>query len=215
MDWLAGIERFWVGSTRSSQYGVQAGCIFCSGRGAEVPKVGQQIIFLNGYRAGTLGKILESSSDEHSTFRFAAHGNHSSLASTANPKHDLFVTLPVEALPQWLPPFNLQRAFIVDELAVWFCDSSFVGESFHWIVERLVPVAHICWSKRLAITSHEMTAVMLAHGMPSERQAEFEDRFALLIAAYDYEGPRKRVKKWRDQTSIMSQVSEAMRYWGR
>jgi len=56
---------------------------------------------------------------------------------------------------------------------------------------------------------------MLAHGMPSNRQSEFEDYFEFGIDAVTCAVGRKAVKKWREPFAMRNEFSDAMRFWGR
>jgi hypothetical protein len=212
-DCLAALERFSPGETEASKIGVSSGCVFCSGRRQDAPAIGDQLLLLHGARAGTLVKVTEAPSQD-GRFQFEEWGDINQRPQTGL-RSDLFVKLPIEQLGRWLPPFGMRDAFVIDELAVWFCDGSFIGRTFHWNAEKIITVAEVCMNKRLAIEPVEMCKVMLAHGLPYDRQDEFIDKLGLLFAAFDGRNPRKRVKSRRNEEAIWNAVANAMRYWGR
>lgn len=149
---LAILGRGNFAETKASTHGKQAGCLFCTARGSETLQTGERAAILNGHDAGT---VLDW------TRRY--------VCST-----DLVGRLPLAPPADWLPPLPFTQAFIVDELAIWFCNRGLATVNYHWSEYDLVEIVRVLWEKRIPIESDEMIAVLQAHGLPSQWQAEAE-----------------------------------------
>lgn len=213
---LAVIERGDFSRSPAARAGASAGCPFCRARGAVVPEGGDQILFIHGRRAGVLAKVSDTpnTTDINGFFVTRESVSRTSL-ERASLDSDLFAPLPLEPIPEWCPPFSLRRSFIIDELAVWFCNRGLIGGNFHWKRSDIAVMVRGCWQSKLAILPPELSAVTMAHGMPANRQAELEDYFEFGIAALIYAAGRRAVKKWRQPSAMKDEFSDAMRFWGR
>jgi hypothetical protein len=216
VDCLAAIERGDFGFSRAADAGASVRCPFCCARGAPVPAPGKQIIFLHGRRAGVLATVsaIPNTIDPEGFF-VSRYGASEGKLERASLDKDLFATLPLDPIPNWCPPFDLRRAFIIDEVAVWFCNRGLVGRQFHWRQSDILTAVRVCWQKKLAVRSSELSAVMMAHGMPGVRQVEFERDFDFASAALVDAVGRKPIEKWRQPHGMHAEYAAAMRYWGR
>lgn len=192
-DCLAGIERGDFIASRAATLASAAGCPFCIARCRELPG-GEQFVVLSGYAAG---EVVSS---------------HNRLL---NRNTELYAALPIDPLPNWLTPFSLRTLFILDELAVWFCNAALIGEGFAWERTHILTVAGVCWDKRIACSGSEMGRTFLAHGMPDRRLDEFGEQFDFAVAAMIAARGRRPVKNRRDPLIAAQQWAAAMRQWGR
>lgn len=191
---LASIELGDFESSPASIRGVLAGCPYCEARGADWPAEGSQFVTLNGMNAGRLSKVGNTPCNRNTT---------------------LVAALPLRSLPNWLAPFNIRTSFILDELAVWFCNHGLVGAQFCWDRSSILTVAAVCWSKRIAVSGLEVGRLLLAHGMPSEFLEKLSADFEFAVAAMRHAAGRSPIKKNRDPEAFLHDWSEVMRQWGR
>lgn len=130
---LAVIERGDLGSSLAATVGAAAACPFCLSRGASIPTSGAQILFLHGHRAGVLARVSECPNTvDHRGFLIEGEDSPRDTLSRVALERDLFALLPLSPLPDWLPPLDLRDAFVIDELAVWFCNRGLSSGRFHW-----------------------------------------------------------------------------------
>jgi hypothetical protein len=211
---LAVIDRGDFSASKASKAGSSANCLFCLARGSKLPAAGKQVLFLQGSRAGIVAEV----SDELNTadwdgFLVREPNARPRALSRVSLDRDLFSILPIGPVPDWCPPFDIGISFVVDELAVWFCNESFAGEKFHWQPERMHLLIQVCWQRRIAIKGTELSAVMMAHGMPSEHQQTFEVLFDFGFATLICAAGRKPIKKLRQGNAMKDQIADAMRAW--
>lgn len=148
-------------------------------------------------------------------FLVVLNGDRRSTLSRVAKDRDLFAVLPVDRVPNWCPPFNIRRSFVIDELAVWFCNDCFVGKDFHWQPAKIQIAIQVCWQSKLAIKGSELSAVMMAHGMPAPRQDDFERLFDFGSSAVIGAVGRKPVKKWRERHGMRDEFAAAMHLWAK
>lgn len=195
MDSLAILERGYLFPSPVSAKGVNSECPFCIAR------------HISDYRQGDLGLMLHMH-DAGRLLRYKSSGPGSAVdrfewiddpGSSLRLMREHWLTLPLEVLtvPFWLPGLSLRNCFIIDELAVWFCNESAAGDGFHWDDERLIEVVRTCWQKRLPLKPDELSKVLLAHGMPEQYQDRAEHLFGYGIAALVASGGRPALKKLR------------------
>ncbi|HMG48252.1 MAG TPA: hypothetical protein VK614_12420 [Allosphingosinicella sp.] len=181
-----------------------------------MPRADDQILFLHGWRAGSLAKVSDTPNSVDAVgFLASRWSGPEETLERVSVDRDLFAVLPLAPIPDWCPPFNIRRSFILDELAVWFCNRGLSSGTFHWKRDDIAEIVRVCWQKRLAISPSELSAILMAHGMPAERQAEIEDYFEFGVTALVSASGRKAVKKWRQADAMRDEFSAAMRLWGR
>lgn len=129
---------------------------------------------------------------------------------------DLFRCLPLDSpIPDWWPPFDVKLSFILDEAAVWFCNLSFIGQQFDLSIPRVSRLCAIVWEAKIDIKAKEMSALLVAHGMPITMCKQFEEWFEVGITSLVSGRGREAIKKYRQPSAIQNRFSDVMRYWGR
>jgi hypothetical protein len=197
LDSLAILERGYLFASPAAANGVKADCPYCIARHIEKYQPGDKAVMLQGYEAGRLLSYSSThDSDVVDQFAWADEPD-----SKLRLMREHWLTLPLEVLtvPFWLPKLSLRNCFILDELAVWFCNESGAGERFHWNNELTIEVARTCWRRRLPVSPMEISRLFLVHGMPEIYQAKFEELFDFAIKLLVRTEGRKALKKLRDE----------------
>jgi hypothetical protein len=213
---LAVIERGDFRSSTAATAGAAAGCPFCRSRGAPIPTPGEQILFLQGSRAGLLVHVSDCPNTvDYGGFLVEGEDSLRHTLSRVALERDLFATLPLSPLPGWVPPLDLRDAFVIDELAVWFCNRGLASERFHWKRDDILVVVQAIWQRRIPLEPGELSAAMLAHGLPPDRQEELEDYYEFGIKAAVAVAGRRAVRKRRLPMAMHNRWTDTMRRWGR
>jgi hypothetical protein len=195
LDSLAILERGYLYPTPASGNGVQSECPFCIARHIDRYRTGDKAVMVQGANAGRL--LIYGSSEDSDEVNQFYWLDEPKIGIRLMREHWLTLPIEVVTVPFWLPRLSLRYCFVIDELAVWFCNESFAGERFHWNSNLTIEVARTCWRKRLPIDPTELSKVLLAHGMPELYQEKFEQLFDFGTKTLIQSEGRKALKKLR------------------
>lgn len=195
--------------------GKASGCPFCTARSpAEPLRPHDQIVFLSGQLAGELYVVSdvpdESRAGRFYVFRYGDLDQH--LRQIGD---EVAAPLPLGPVPPWIPPLPIKYCYEIDRLAEWACSRSLVAQSFHWKPDSVAHLAASIWQMRLPVSAAEISVVMMAHGMPSSKQHEFENLLEVAVEALVLSRRRKPLKLLRQGDDMAQRFANAMRFWGR
>lgn len=204
MDSLAILERGYLYPSPASAKGVASECPFCIARHVDEYRPADLAVMMQMTEAGRILRYVASSGGE-SVDQFEWIDEPGSALRLLR---EHWLTLPLELLtvPFWLPELSLRYCFVIDELAVWFCNESRAGTGFHWDDERLIELARTCWERRLPVKPSEISKALLAHGMPEIYQERAEKLFEFGRNALVAARGRRALKKLRDEVRAGEQL---------
>jgi hypothetical protein len=186
------------GKVKSAQVeGSLSGCPFCIASGIAIPEVGTGFRIINGYNAGATGVVVERAKNlPPLPNEFLAqmdndppHIQHSVF------EHKLIQLLP--PTPDWAPPLCLEDAAELDSVLVYFCGKSVRNGKWHLDWSAFFEIIRRIWTRRLPIESHELWAVLHAHGVPQRWEKRLTDFFAKGRDLLVYAVGKKPIKKKR------------------
>ena len=181
--------------------GQGARCPFCIARLAVRPHIGDRVLLLNGFRAGTVGTVSRTDLDHRfhpGAFLIKAAGDKPGVEQIINAHIDLFTTVSARTrLPNWMPPLCMREAAELDEVAIAVCDRYAKMHSLTWNPTLLYRLVDHCWRNRLPLSSDEIWAILEAHGMPKKFAKEVKRSCTEGTQLLVYSHGRKPIKKKR------------------
>jgi hypothetical protein len=182
--------------------GTKFGCPFCLAKSTGVPKVGETIRKLGGYRPGLVGTVVPTPPllvDEPHIIVIRVDNEPPDVTWMVNTRSELIERWPGPPVPDWAPPIPLVEAKDLDDLVVQFCERSMSSRSWRPNLPYFYSIIRYIWYKRLPLEPLEVWEVLQAHGVPKNWQVRLTSLFKegrdLLVFA---EG-RKPIKKKRVQ----------------
>lgn len=196
---------------RATAFGKQADCPFCRARARTDLKAGDHVVILSGPDCGQEGRLTSASRGPGDLF-LQVDPNDSSQSRSLRRTDELLAKLDDLRVPAWLPPFDLDRAWRIEELAWEFCQQSAMGLEFCWSEERAAGLVGTIWDGRIDLRPSEFSGLLIAHGMPSHFQTMSEDFFRIgqscLISARNH----RPCKTWRKPDALTERFSQILRY---
>lgn len=207
MDCLAGLERGYFYPSPAALVGKHADCLFCIARCLDgMMPVGKAMI-LNGPKSGNIIDIICAIDESSCQYEEDDVGG----ISLGMREHSLILPMYKLMPTSFLPNLSLRDCFIIDELAVWFCNASIHGVGFHWDENKIHMLTSIIWDKRIPISANEMSKVLSAHGLPGFRQIEFEKLFDFGLRAIRHASGRPAIKKKQKPNEAVNMIFQVWR----
>lgn len=192
---MSPIEPVTMRNCKAAQIAADNGCPFCIARVSTFPKDGQQALIVNGVNSGRVVRLVGAGSF------FGWRGRVDVLANEPREEivgyeHDFLAAIPFMPV-DWLSHLSIRDSFIVDQLAVEFCERGLSAGNFVWNTERAVKFASEIWAQRIPITIEEAVSCVAAHGLPSLFHDRFAELYKVSLMALKAACGRSAIKKRR------------------
>jgi hypothetical protein len=180
--------------------GVDSGCLFCLARTAPLPEVGARIQILTDYRAGLMGRVVETPPSlplRKGELLVQFDHEPSRIQHTVSLERDLIGVNSEVPTPIWAPPISLREAAELDDVIVKFCERGFSAKIWKPHLPTFYEVIRRVWHNRLPLEGTDIWSILEAHGVPQKYKKRltelYQDGRDLLVYAIG----RKPIKKKR------------------
>lgn len=171
---------------RFTEAGCSNACPFCIGRKTTDLRIGEEIVILDGSRAGQTATVCKDCDSDRFTVKFQSNNSSEYII---NIKYDRYVRTPIYT-PDWLCQLATDDLCAIDETLLYLAVRKVEQNA---IALDLKPIVDLCWRRRLPISGAEIGITLNKHGVNIDSRSM--DEFELGIQQLVYSCGRPMIKR--------------------